>query len=151
MQLLALNEARHVALVGDIEKKVAKPVSSATANVVACSRTTAASGSATNVTADSISLTAWPAQSIMKSLCRHKLWFRLPPGVPGRAELVVGVGLDCRIADVCGGAAELGQHGAGRARRLRLCQGVEHLAKVFINPEMTLAVTQDKPCLGQVL
>ncbi len=75
----------------------------------------------------------------------------LPPGVSGRAELVVGVGLDCRIADVCGGVAELGQHGAGRARRLRLCQGVEHLAKVFINPEMTLAVTQDKPCLGQVL
>ena len=49
--------------------------------MVACSRTTAASGSATIVTAEPISLTVCPAQSIMKSLCRHKLRFRVPSAV----------------------------------------------------------------------
>ena len=56
----------------------------------------------------------------------------------------------CRIADVWGGAPELRSHSAGRVRRVRLCQSVEHLAEVFKNPEMALAVTQNKPRPGQI-
>ena len=42
-----------------------------TLNVDACSRTTAISGTASRVTAEPSSLTAWPDHSSRKSRCRH--------------------------------------------------------------------------------
>ena len=47
-------------------------------------------------------------------------------------------------------AAELRLPGAGRVRRVGLCRSVEHLADVFINPEMPLAVTHGEPRAGQI-
>lgn len=58
--------------------------------------------------------------------------------------------LSCWIADAGIAAAELRLPGAGRVRRAGLCQSVEHLAEVFINPEMPLAVTHSEPRAGQI-
>ena len=50
-----------------------------------------------------------------------------------------------------GGAAELRSPGAGWVLLAGLCQSVEHLAQVLVEPEMPLALMHDEACVGQLL
>src|SRR5579864_4050736 len=70
--------------------RVAAELSRPTWNVLACSTTTAVSGSASTVTAEPISLTVWPLHSNRKSRCRQSVRARTGLGFVLGASSVSG-------------------------------------------------------------
>ena len=87
---------------------VAADVSRPTSKVLALSRTTAVSGSASWVTDEPISLTVWPPHSSMKSRCRHRL-SRFPAS-PGGASAFAFAAAWCASA-ACSAACSMAAPG----------------------------------------